>query len=277
MWISPSYDARDSPVSTPFQTVSPVVWPASCRSAVNRSRCSSRSVKYMPVWRMSEPCSAVMMSSVCFVSRPPRWIGTHFTRASRREVLHLATAPVLVVGEVHLSARIRIELEGAGVESRTLEVSSEEELPDPHLRVLADDHERVRPLGGAWLVDHPDNLDRLLDANVLRHMDEHAAGPERGGAGLELSLVDREPLAEVLLHELGVLLDGLLERHDDDLVVVNVGVHDVCPPRDDQGGVAVIAQVELGEARLVALRLERVEVEAAQGRRPEAGAAPGWH
>ena len=37
----------------------------------------------MPVWRMSDPCSAVMMSSVCLVSRPPRWIGTHDTNASR--------------------------------------------------------------------------------------------------------------------------------------------------------------------------------------------------
>ena len=83
MWISPSYEALDSPVSAPFQTVSPVVWPASCLSVVNRSRCSSRSVKYMPVWRMSEPGSAVMMSSVCLVRWPPRWIGTHFTRASR--------------------------------------------------------------------------------------------------------------------------------------------------------------------------------------------------
>ena len=61
----PRRRTRDSPVSAPFQTVSPVVWPASCLSVVKRSRCSSRSVKYMPVWRMSEPGSAVMMSRRC--------------------------------------------------------------------------------------------------------------------------------------------------------------------------------------------------------------------
>ena len=57
----------------------------------------------------------------------------------------------------------------------------------------------------------------------------------------------REALAEVLLDQLRVLLHRLLERHDDDLLVVDVGVDDVRAALDDQRGVRVVAEVELAE------------------------------
>ena len=88
--------------------------------------------------------------------------------APRREVVDLAAAPVLVVGEVHLRARRGVQLERAGVQRLALEVGREEVLADGALGVLADDGERVRVLRGAGLVDQVDDLDRLLDPDVLR-------------------------------------------------------------------------------------------------------------
>ncbi len=107
-------------------------------------------------------------------------------------------APVLVVGQVDLGARVGVELERAGVQRLALEVGRQEVLADAALGVLADDGQRVRVLRGAGLVDQLDDLDRLLDLHVLRHVHEHAAGPERGGGGGELALVDGQALAEVL-------------------------------------------------------------------------------
>ncbi len=147
--------------------------------------------------------------------------------------------------EVDLGARERVQLERARVERLALEVGRDEELADLDLGVLADDRERVRPLRGAGLVDQPDDLDRVLDLDVRGHVDEHAAGPERGRAGGELALVEREALAEVLAHELPVLLDRLLERHDGDAVVGDLGVHDARAALHDQRRVLLVAEVEL--------------------------------
>ena len=193
----------------------------------------------------------------------------------RGQVVDLPATPVLVVREVDLRARVGVQLERARMERLALEVGGEEVLADLALRVVADDRQRVRPLRRAGLVDPPDHLDRLLDALVGGHVDEHAARPQGGGARGELALVVREALREVLAHEVRVLLDRLLERHDDDAVVEHVHVHDAGAALDDQGSVLLVAEVELGEPGLVALRLERVEIEAAQRRGPEAGATPG--
>ena len=195
--------------------------------------------------------------------------------AAGGQVVDLAAAPVLVVREVDLRAGQRVQLERAGVQRLALEVGGLEELADLDLGVLLDDDQRVRPLRGTRLVDHPGDLDRVLDLHVLGHVHEHAAGPERSAAGGELVLVVGQALAEVLAHELLVLDDGLLEWHHGQSVVDDVGVDDVRAALDDQCRVLVVAQVELGQALLLALGLERLEVEAAQGRRPEAGAPPG--
>ena len=54
--------------------------------------------------------------------------------APRGEVVDLAAAPVLVVGEVDLGARVRVQLEGARVQRLALEVGAEEVLADAGTR-----------------------------------------------------------------------------------------------------------------------------------------------
>ena len=121
----------------------------------------------------------------------------------------------------------------------------------------------------------------------LRHVDEGAAGPEGGGRGGELALLVREPLHEVALDQLRVLLGGALERADTitpcsaasgsrcDVDRAGAALH-------DQAGVLLVAQVLAHDlrqlvGRLVVARLELVELELAQRGGPEAGAPPGGH
>ena len=285
--MSPSYEARESPVSAPFQTVSPVVCAASWRSVVNRSRCSfalgevEPGVLHVRARLGGDDVERLLRHVTAEVDRHPldARVAADLDAPSR-EVVDLAAAPVLVVGEIDLRARERVQLEGARVERLALEVGGDEVLADLALGHLADDGQRVRPLRGARLVDHPDHLDRLLDLDVLRDVDEDPAGPERRRAGRELRLVVGEPLREVGLDKLRDLLDGTLERHHGDALVGDVRVDDARALLDDQRGVLLVAEVVTDDLRqlldrLVALGLERVEVEPAQARRPEAGAAPG--
>ena len=235
----------------PFHTVSPVVWPASCLSVVNRSRCSSRSVKYMPgvahvrALLGGDDVERLLGQAPAEVDRHPldARVAPDLDPA-HRQVVHLAGAPVLVVGEVHLRARLGVQLERAGVQRLALEVGSEEVLADLALGVLAHHHEGVGPLDRAGLVDQPDGLDRLLDLHVRGHVHEHAAGPERGVAGGELALVVRAAAWRTRApDQVGVLLHGLLERHHDDAVVAHVGVHDAGAALDDQRRVLLVAEV----------------------------------
>ena len=194
-------------------------------------------------------------------------------------VVDVARAPVLVVGEVDLGAGVGVQLERAGVERLALEVGRQAVLADAALGELADHRERVRVLRRARLVDQVHDLDRVLDLDVLGHMDERAAGPEGGRGGGELALVVREPLPEVLLDQLGVLLDGLLQRHHDDPRVGVVRVDDAGAALDDQPRVLLVAEVLADDLRqlfhrVVAARLELVQGELAQARGPEAGAPP---
>jgi len=147
------------------------------------------------------------------------------------------------VRQVDLGSGERVQLEGSRVERLALEVGRLEELADLDLAVLADHDQRVGPLRGSGLVDHPRDLDRVLDLHVLGHVHEHPAGPEGGGAGGELALVVGEALAEVLAHELLVLLDRLLQRHHDQPVIDDVGVDDVRAALDDQRRVLLVAEV----------------------------------
>jgi hypothetical protein len=168
------------------------------------------------------------------------------------------------VRHVDLSAGLREQLEGSGMQGLALEVRGEKELADAALSVLADHGERVGPLRGCRLVDQPDDLDRLLHLQVAGHVDEHSAGPEGGRAGGELVALERHPLPEVLANELAVLLDRLLERHHRDALVGHVGVDHARAALNDQRRVLVVAEVELRQARLVAPGLEGVELEAPQ-------------
>ena len=227
------------------------------------------------------------MSSVCLVSLSAE-VDRHPLHAgvapdldpAGGDVEDLARAPVLVVGQVDLGAGQRVELEGPGVEGLALEVGGHEVLADPALGQLAHHREGVRVLGRARLVDQPDHLDRLLDLHVLGDVHEHAAGPEgRGGRG-ELALVVGQPLREVLLDQVRVLLDRLLEGHHQDALVGHVRVHDAGAALHDQAGVLLVAEVlahdlgQLGRAARSA-GLELVQGQLADGGGPEARAPPG--
>ena len=203
-----------------------------------------------------------------------------------RDVVHLAGAPVLEVGELGASAGARVELKGAGVQRLALEGGAQAVLADRALRVLADDRQRVRVLRGAGLVDQVGGLDRVLDPSVGRHMHECSAGPEGGGGGGELALVVGEAAHVELAHQVRVLLHGRLERAHDHALLRQLrrypGVHRARPALDDQGAELVFAQ-RLGQqgrhlvGRLVAARLERIQVQVAQARGPEARPPPRGH
>ena len=147
---------------------------------------------------MSEPCSAVMMSSVCLVSRPPRWIGTH---------LHARVAPDLDPpgrrgrgprrGPSPGSARGRPARPGSAYSSKAPACSAwpsksgaEEELADLAPRRARRPRRACAPTARCRArrsARRPGSASR--SATSVGHVDEHAAGPERGRAGGELALV----------------------------------------------------------------------------------------
>jgi hypothetical protein len=70
-----------------------------------------------------------------------------------------------------------------------------------------------------------------------------------------------------------VLLHSLFERHHDDALVCDVAMDDVRALLHDQRRMLFVAEVVPHQGRVqafVAARLQRVEVETAQGRGPEA-------
>ena len=87
------------------------------------------------------------------------------------------------------------------------------------LGLLAHHPEGVGVLSRAGLVDQVDDLDRPLEPDPARHVEEGAAGPERGGGGGELALLVGEPPHVPALDELRVLLHRPLERREDDALL----------------------------------------------------------
>ena len=69
-----------------------------------------------------------------------------------------------------------------------------------------------------------DGLERLLDHDVARHIDERAAGPQRVVERAELVLVGRHGRAEVALHQLRVLPRGGVQVAEDDPAGGETGV-----------------------------------------------------
>ena len=144
----------------------------------------------------------------------------------------------------------------------------------------------MRVLGGAGLVDHVGELEGPVHHHPGGDVQERAAAPERRGGGVELVAVVGEAPHEVLGHELGVLAGCVLERAEDDAALGQLGIE---LDRDDAGTVLdepagerllpdrLAHDVGDGAARLVVLGLERIEVQVAQARRPEARAPPGRH
>ena len=147
-------------------------------------------------------------------------------------------------------------------------------------RAPADD-ERPPVLGDARLGDRVDELEGVLDDEPVGNVQEHPAGPEGGVGRLELVAVDRQALGEPFARQLGVALEGLLQRAQDHAALgqlrVELDVHDRAGALHDPPGPRALrdrALDDLRHALLADARAQRVEVEALQARRPEARAAP---
>ena len=201
-----------------------------------------------------------------------------------RDVVDLARPPVLEVRELDARAGARVQLEAAGMEGLPADWRGEAVLAHRALGVLVDHRKSVCVLRSSGLVDQVDDLDRRLDAQALRHVDERAAGPERSGGRRELPLVVGEAAHVPLADQVRVLLDRPFERGDDQALRGQLGVHRVMDGAgatlDDQPGEVILADVlrhERGQvaAGVVVARLEPVEVELAQRGRPEARPPPG--
>ena len=74
-----------------------------------------------------------------------------------------------------------------------------------HRRALVGDDQRPLELAHVLGVDAEVGLQRDVDLHALGHVDERAAGPDRGVERGELVVADRDDRAEVLLEELLVL------------------------------------------------------------------------
>ena len=207
---------------------------------------------------------------------------------ARRDVVHLARAPVLELGEAAARAVLQVQLERARVQRLALAKSSARSYSCSGTRCPRRRRTSVRAYCATpGPLDRVDDLERVLDDDALGHVQEGAAGPERGVGGLELVAVDRQALGVPALGQLAVLAEGLLQRAQDHAALgqrgVELDVHDRAralhdPPgaravgqraRDDVGHDAGLDLAVAGSAGL-----ERVEVEALQARRPEPRAPP---
>ena len=128
---------------------------------------------------------------------------------------------VLQVQIVHLAVGARQQLDDAVGHPA---VRADEVLHQRHGRAFLGHDDRVvhpRQLAGA-LAD--DRLERLLDDDVARHIDERAAVPQRVVQRAELVLVGRHGRAEVALHQLRVLPRGGVQVAEDDPAGGEAGV-----------------------------------------------------
>ncbi len=85
-----------------------------------------------------------------------------------------------------------------------------------HVGALVGDDQRSLELAHVLGVDPEVGLQRDLDVDALGHVDERAAGPDRGVQGGELVVADRDHGGEVLLEQLGVLAQAGVGVDEDD-------------------------------------------------------------
>ncbi len=148
------------------------------------------------------------------------------------DVIDLAATPVLELREATARAVAQIQLERARVQRLTREVLGQVVLVHAKLaRAVADD-ERAPVLRHAGTVDRVDDLERVLDDDARRHVQERPARPERSVGRLQLVAVDRQAAGVVLGDELAVVAEGVLQRAQDHAALgqrrIELDVHD-CP------------------------------------------------
>ena len=99
---------------------------------------------------------------------------------ARGGVEHLARAEVLKRREARARAVLQVQLERACVQRLArAEVLGEVVLVDAELAVRRADDQRARVLRDAGVRDRVDDLERVLDDDFARHVQERAAAPQR--------------------------------------------------------------------------------------------------
>ena len=93
-----------------------------------------------------------------------------------------------------------------------------------HVAALVGDDQRALELAHVLGVDAEVGLQRDLDVHARRHVDERAARPHRRVQRGELVVAGRDDGAEVLLEELGVLLQRGVGVHEDDALALELFV-----------------------------------------------------
>lgn len=91
-----------------------------------------------------------------------------------------------------------------------------------HVAALVGDDQRALELAHVLRVDAEVGLQRDLDVDVLGHVDERAARPDRRVERGELVVARGDHRAEVLLEELGVLAQRRVGVHEDDALLLQV-------------------------------------------------------
>ena len=129
-----------------------------------------------------------------------------------------------------------------------------------HLGALVGDDQRALELAHVLGVDAEVGLQRHLDVDARRDVDERATRPDRRVEGGELVVVRRDGLAEVLLDQLGVLAQRGVHVGEQDALLLEVLPVAVV---DDLGLVlggdaGEVLALGLGDAQLLVGVLDRV-------------------
>ena len=117
-----------------------------------------------------------------------------------------------------------------------------------HVRVLVDDDQRALELAHVLRVDAEVGLERHLDPNARRDVDERAARPDGGVQRRELVVVLRDDRAHVLLDDVLVLAQARVHVEEEHALRLEVGlelvVHDL----------GLVLRADAGEVLLLRLR-----------------------
>ena len=91
-----------------------------------------------------------------------------------------------------------------------------------HLGALVDDDQGALELSHVLAVDAEIGLQRHVHGDAGRHVHEAAAAPHRGVERRKLVVLRRDDGAEVLAQQVGMLLQGLVGRQEDDALTLEV-------------------------------------------------------
>ena len=124
--------------------------------------------------------------------------------------------PVLDRRIADLGTRQRDDLDDRGVERVRGVDRGRAALDVVDLGALVDNDQRALELAGVLAVDPEVGLQRQRDLDALRNVHERAARPDRAVERRELVVLGRDDRPEVLLEDLGVVLERLVGAHEYD-------------------------------------------------------------